>query len=62
MTSQEPDFLASKNVRIAILVLATAWLALEIKRQSTWGIGLAVIMFAFAAYEVFFSGRDTPEK
>ena len=59
--SEQPDFLANKNVRIGILILATAWLALEIKRQSTWGIGLAAIMFAFAAYEVFFAGRDTQE-
>ena len=61
MTPEQPDFLASKPVRIGILVLATAWLALEIKRRSAWGIGLAAIMFAFAAYEVFFSGRDADE-
>lgn len=62
MSAEQPDFLESKNVRIGILLLATAWLAIELKRSSPWGIGLAAVMFAFAAYEVFFSGRDTPEK
>lgn len=53
------DWFAKKHVRVGLLVLATAWLALELKRQSTWGTILAVCMFALAAYEVFFNKRDS---
>lgn len=47
------DWFANKSVRFGFLLLATGWLALELKQQSTWGTVLAACMFALAAYEVF---------
>jgi hypothetical protein len=52
------DWFANKHVRFGMLLLATGWLALELKRQSTWGTVLAAGMFALAAFEVFFNKRD----
>lgn len=53
MKNDKPDIFANPTVRVGIMVLAVGWLAIEIKRGSGWGIGLAAVLCLFAGYELF---------
>lgn len=58
MNDQKPDIFGNPTVRVGIMVLAVGWLAIEIKRGSGWGIGLAATLCLFAGYELFVAPKN----